>query len=58
MPPVSDTLALFLSIATLAILVLIWGAWWMFFRRGEKQKGVLMLVCAVVLAGNVAIWTL
>ena len=27
-------------------------------RRGERNKGVLMLVMTVVLVGNVAIWTL
>lgn len=56
-PPITGALALFLSVAVLAILALIWGAWWMAFRQGNKQKGVLMLVAALVLAGNVAIWT-
>jgi len=27
-------------------------------RRGNRQKGVLMIVCAVVFVGNVAILTL
>ncbi|MBZ6383422.1 hypothetical protein [Sphingomonas sanguinis] len=27
-------------------------------RRGDRRKGVLMLVMAVVLVGNVLIWTL
>ncbi len=27
-------------------------------RRGDRRKGVLMLVMAVVLLGNVLIWTL
>lgn len=26
-------------------------------RRGERQKGVLMIVAAAVLAANVLIWT-
>lgn len=57
-PPVTGALALFLSVAVLAILVLIWGAWWMAYRQGNKQKGALMLLAALVLAGNVAIWTI
>jgi predicted permease len=27
------------------------------FRRGDKQKGVLMVVCAAVVVMNVMIWT-
>jgi hypothetical protein len=27
-------------------------------RKGERQKGVLMLACAVIAVGNVLIWTL
>jgi hypothetical protein len=27
-------------------------------RRGDRRKGVLMLVMAVVLVGNVLIWTM
>ncbi len=47
-----------LSIAMLAIIALVWGGWWMAFRRGQRTKGLLMIVCALVLAGNVAIWAM
>ncbi|WP_213979940.1 hypothetical protein [Sphingomonas sp. dw_22] len=48
--------ALMLSIAVIATGALVWGGvttW----RRGERQKGVLMIVAAVVLLGNVLVWT-
>ncbi len=45
------------SVAMAAILLLVWGAWRMAFRHGNKQKGALMLVCAAVILGNVLIWT-
>jgi hypothetical protein len=47
-----------LSIAMLAIGALLWGGWWMIFRRGQRTKGVLMIVCAAVVLGNVLIATL
>lgn len=49
--------AIMLSIAVLATFALAWGgvATW---RRGDRQKGALMVVCALVLLGNVLIWTL
>jgi hypothetical protein len=46
-------------IATLIMLcvgALVWGGartW----RRGDRQKGVLMLICAAVIFGNLLIWT-
>jgi hypothetical protein len=46
-----------LSIAVLAMFALIWGGvrtW----SGGERQKGVLMLICALVLLGNLLIWSL
>ena len=46
------------SVAMLGAGALIWGGWWMIFRRGNRQKGVLMLVCAAVIVGNVLIWTM
>lgn len=48
---------LLLSIAVIAMFVLIWGGartW----RGGDRKKGVLMLVCALVLLGNLLIWSL
>ena len=40
----------------LAAVVLVWGGVTM-IRKGDRTKGVLMIVCAVVLVGNVLIWT-
>lgn len=45
-----------LALLMLAAGGLGWGGVTM-IRRGERQKGVLMLICAVVLVGNVLIWT-
>lgn len=47
--------ALMLSIAVIAIGVLVWGG--VRTLRSDRQKGVLMLVCALVILGNVLIWT-
>jgi hypothetical protein len=47
---------LLLSIAVLAMFALLWGGirtW----RTGDRQKGVLMLVAALVLLGNLLIWS-
>jgi hypothetical protein len=47
---------LLLSIAVVAMFALVWGGvrtW----RGGERQKGVLMMVCALVLLGNLLIWS-
>ena len=46
-----------LSIAMIGVVALIWGAWRMAFRQGNKQKAALMLVAALVLLGNVVILT-
>ena len=46
------------SIAMLAALALVIGGVRLVRRPAERTKGVLMLVCAAVLVGNVLIWTL
>lgn len=46
-----------LSIAVLAMFALVWGGT-VTWRRGDRQKGVLMILCALVLLGNLLIWTL
>ena len=38
-----------------AVLLVVFGV--RMIARGERRNGVLMLVCAVVMIGNVAIWT-
>ncbi|WP_066720323.1 hypothetical protein [Sphingomonas pituitosa] len=45
-----------MGIAVLAVLALAWGGVAV-LRRGDRQRGVLMLLCALVILGNVLIWT-
>ncbi len=45
-----------MSIAMLAVLALAWGGVTV-LRRGDRQRGILMLVCALVILANVLIWT-
>ena len=46
-----------LSVGMLAGFALIWGAWRMWRRDGLGQKVWLMIVAALVIFTNVAIWT-
>jgi len=46
-----------LSIAVLAIFALVGGGVWMIVKGGQRLKGALMIVCALVLLGNVLIGT-
>jgi hypothetical protein len=45
-----------LSICMLAVFALVAGGGWMIARRNNRKQGVLMLVAALVLLGNVLIW--
>jgi len=45
------------AVAMLAVFALVIGGVRL-IRQRKRQKGVLMLVCAAVVLGNVAIWTL
>lgn len=45
-----------LSISMLAVLALVLGGGWTIAKRDNKTRGVLMLVAALVLLGNVLIW--
>lgn len=56
MPAPGPLASMLLSVAVIAVFVLAWGGVTL-FRRGERQKGVLMGVCAAVVLGNVLIWT-
>jgi len=49
--------SLLLGIMMIAAFALTGGGLWMAARLGEKKKGALMLVAALVLFGNVLIWT-
>jgi hypothetical protein len=46
------------AISMLAVFALIFGAIYLLVKKRERQKGLLMLVLAVVIFGNVVIWTL
>ena len=46
------------AIAMLAAFALLFGGIRLTRRPAERFKGILMLVCACVLVGNVLIWTL
>jgi hypothetical protein len=49
--------ATLLSIMVIAAFALAAGGLWMLAKRRDTKKGVLMLVAALVLLGNVVIWT-
>ena len=46
-----------LAIAMIAVFLLTAGGFWLIMRRGHRHKGLLMIVAAMVLLGNVLIWT-
>jgi hypothetical protein len=50
--------AALLSILVLATFALVAGATYLLARRKERKQGLLMLVAAAVLFGNVLIWTI
>ena len=45
-----------LSIAMVASFMLVLGGWRTITRGGERLRGILMIVAALVLLGNVVIW--
>lgn len=49
---------LVLSIIMLAGLMLLAGGGWMIAKRHDYKRGVLMLIAALVMFGNVAIWVM
>jgi FtsH-binding integral membrane protein len=61
MTPMNPTLAaiahLAPSLAMLAVFALTGGGLWLILKRRDRRKGALMLVAALVLLGNVLIWT-
>jgi len=56
--PLASVAALAPSIAMIAIFALFAGGTWLILKRRDYKRGVLMLIAAVVLFGNVLIWTL
>ena len=49
--------ATLLSIAVLAAFALVAGGLHLLIRRRERRQGVLMLIAAGILFGNVLVWT-
>ena len=47
-----------LSLLVLTVLALVLGSAWLWRHGGSRKQVALMLVLAVVLAINIAIWTL
>lgn len=54
----SGPAATLLSILVLATFALVAGGAYLLVRRKERKKGVLMLIAAAVMFGNVLVWTL
>lgn len=53
----SGASATFLSILMLAAFLLAWGGLYQLVKRGDRKKGLLMLVASAVAVGNVLVWT-
>ncbi len=52
--PLASTLV---SLAVIAVFALLLGGW-RIIARGDRQRGILMIVAALVLLGNILILTL
>ncbi len=50
--------AFLLSIMMLAVFALAVGGLYVLLRRGERKRGLLMLVASLVMLGNVLVWAL
>jgi hypothetical protein len=50
--------AMILAILMIAAFALTAGGVYLIVKRGERRKGALMIVAAIVMLGNVLIWTL
>jgi hypothetical protein len=55
LPPLAQAA---LGVAMLGVFACVAGGAYLIAKRRETKKGVLMLVMAAVLLGNVLIWTL
>lgn len=49
--------AFLLSVLMLAAFLLAAGGLWTWTKRGNRRQGILMLVAAAVMLGNVLVWT-
>ena len=55
--PMTGPASTFLSLAVIGAFALLAGGLYVIFGRKDRRHGLLMLLAAAVLAGNVAIWT-
>jgi hypothetical protein len=46
------------AVAMLAVFTLAGGGGYLIATRRDRKKGALMMACALVILGNVLIWTL
>jgi hypothetical protein len=56
-PPMTGLPAALLSILVLATFALVAGALYLLIGRKERKRGILMLLAAAVMFGNVLVWT-
>ena len=54
--PAGLTMNLVLSVLMLAGFALVGGGLYLLFKRRQTRQGVLMLIAAVVMFANVAVW--
>lgn len=57
-PQIDGTASALLAVAMLGAFACAIGGGWMIVKGRDRRKGALLLVVAVVLVGNVLIWTL
>lgn len=50
--------SLALSVAMIAVFLLAGAGGWLLVARRDAKRGALMIVAALVIAANVAIWTM
>ena len=56
-PQISGTASALLAVAMLGAFACALGGGWMIVKGRDRLKGALLLVMAVVLMGNVLVWT-
>lgn len=56
-PQISGTAGALLALAMLGGFACAIGGGWMILKGRDRRKGALLLVMAVVLVGNVLVWT-
>lgn len=52
-----ETFDVLLSVAMLVVIALVWGGTFLLRRGTDRKRAVLMLLAALVLLGNILIWS-